>query len=172
MSQLRNKTGLTLVELVMVIVIVGILTSVSSMYIKQVIDLWSFLTFRNEVVAQGRLALTRMGREVRQVKDNSSISIADASRLEFTDVNDNVIDYRLFGGNLMRNSNILAKGVSGLIFCYYDIYNNPVCAPECGCDVSSGELSDIYRIKIKFDVASGGQSKHLEMQSFPRNITN
>ncbi len=173
---LKRKKGVTIIELIMVIVIVGVLVGASSMYIKETIDLWNFLNFRNEVVSQLRTALLRMGREIRLIKDESSITAAQVSRLDFTDVNDNTISYQLSSGNLLRYfnsttaSDILAAGVQGLYFCYYDSDNNPICSPECNCSVDSADLTNIYRIKIKMDIQSGDQSKHLESQIYPRNF--
>ena len=40
-----TSKGVTIIELIMVIIIVGILAGVSSLYIKQVIDQWRFLLF-------------------------------------------------------------------------------------------------------------------------------
>jgi hypothetical protein len=137
--------------------------------------LWRFLTFRSEVVAQGRTALIRMEREMRQVKDKNSISTASATQFQFTDINDNSINFYLSGNNLMRNSDILAVNVQSLKFCYYKNYkspnnNQPVCSPECACSVSGSDLTNIYRIVIEIQVTSGGQSNTLKSQVYPRNI--
>ena len=51
--------GVTLIELIVVMMVVGILTAASSMYIKETVDLWRFLNFRSEVVSQGRMALMK-----------------------------------------------------------------------------------------------------------------
>jgi len=166
----RKNVAVTLIELVMVIVIVGVLAGVSSMYIRETINLWRFLTFRSEVVAQGRTALIRMEREIRQVKDKNSISTASATQFQFTDINDNSINFYLSGNNLMRNSDILATNVQSLKFCYYKSDNQPVCSPECGCSVTGAGLSTIYRVVIELQITSGGQSKTLRSQVYPRNI--
>lgn len=168
MKSLRTGKGVTLIELVMMIVIVGILAGVSSMYIKETIDLWRFLTYRSEVVAQGRMALMRMGREMRQVRDKNSISTANAGRFTFIDRAGNTIDYQLSGNNLMRNTEILATGVSNLIFCYYDKNNQAACAPVCTCAVA--DTTVIYRIVIRMDISAGSETKHIESQIYPRNL--
>lgn len=154
-----NRRGVTLIELVMVITIVGVLTGVSSMYIKETIDLWRFMTFRNELVSGGRLAIMRMMREIRQIKDNTSINAAETSRLQFVDMNTNSIDYQLTSGNLMRNTDILASGVNSLTFIYYDINNNLTTTP-----------ANIKRINITLQISSGGQTKTLNVQAYPRNL--
>ncbi|TBR19605.1 type II secretion system protein [bacterium] len=170
----HDKRGFTLIELIMVIVIVGTLTGISSMYIQQIIDLWSSLSFRSEFVNEARSAISRMAREMRNMKLRTQayepITLANASALTFVDSNNNNISYSLSGTNLMRNSNILASSISSLQFCYYNSVNSAVCSPVCGCNVASADFPDIYRIGIKIDISSGGQAKHLESQVYPRNL--
>lgn len=165
MGNRQKIKAVTIIELVMVIVIVGILAGVSSMYIKETIDLWSFLTFRNEVVSGGRMALARMGREIRQIKDDLSVYTATASEFEFDDINSNRINYRLAGNNLMRNSDILVSGVNSFTFTYYNKDNQVITTPEV-----SPDQTDIYRIDITFQIQSGDQAKTLGLQIYPRNL--
>ena len=174
----RNTKGITLIELVMVIVIVGILAGVSSMYIKETIDLWRFLTFRNEVVSGGRMALARMGREIRQIKDSDSIQIAESSRLRFIalDINgdgaDDTLEFyrnatnselcRIFNDS-PAGGNILAGGITSLTFTYYDESNSPLTTPV-------SDTTQIYRINIELVIQSGTQTKTLKSQIYPRNL--
>lgn len=169
-----SKKGLTLIELIVVIIMVGILMSGLSLGIKETIDLWRFLTFRNEIASQGRIALVRMAREIRQIKtrspSNEPIIIANEGRLQFTDIDDLVIGYQLSGNSLMRNSDILADNASNLTFCYYDRDKNEICSPACSCDVPGGQLSDVEIIGVRLEVQSGGQSMTLRSQVYPRNL--
>ncbi len=175
-----NHKGVTIIEMIMVIVVVGILTGISSMYIKETVDLYGFITFRNEVAAQGRMAVLRLAREMREMKVRTQsyepIIRAQANLCEFVfkdGANDVDVTYSLSGGNLVRTvaaADILASNVTNLQFCYYDQTNNSVCAPACGCSVAAANLDTIYRIVIKLDIASGNQAKHLELQVYPRNL--
>ncbi len=175
----RAKKGVTIIELVMVIVIVGVLASVASLYIKETIDLWRFLTYRSEVVAQGRMALMRMGREIRQVRDKNSITTADLSQFRFTDRGSVDIRYWLSGNNLMREASndgytyrVLAAGVSNLVFCYFDSDSLSACAPTAACACSPvADTTVIFRIVIKMDISAGSETKHIESQVYPRNLT-
>lgn len=165
-----RRRSYTLIELIMVIVIVGTLTGVSSMYIKESIDLWKFLSFRNEVVSRARMALARMLREIRQTKDKVSIQAANQAQFQFDDINGNNITFQLTGSSLMRNSDVLADNVQSLKFCYYDINHSPACSPVCECNVSSGGLQDICLVGIQIVTASGDQTKSLSSQIFLRNF--
>lgn len=161
----KTRKGVTIIELIMAIVIVGVLTGASSMYIKEIVDLWNFLSFRNEAVSQARTALIRMEKEIRQIKDDSSVYAATGSRLRFNDVNSLSIDYQLSGTNLFRNADILAVGVNSLVFTYYDKNNSPIASPLVNPD-----RTDIYRISLGLTVRSGTQSKVLKTLIFPRNL--
>ena len=177
MEKIKNK-GVTLIELIMAITIVGILAAVSSLYIKETIDLWRFLSFRSEAVAQGRTALIRMDREIRQVKDSASIAIADLSRLRFTsldlsgDGNDDTVEFyrdaatnelrRIFN-NSPAQGDILASGVTNLLFTYYNSANSEIPVPVT-------DTTQVYRIAIEINIASGTQTKTLKAQVYPRNL--
>ena len=165
-----TSKGVTIIELIMVIIIVGILAGVSSLYIKQVIDQWRFLSFRNEAVSQVKAALFRMTREIRQIQDSASVFVADASRLQFTDINNQIINYQLSGTNVTRNADILATDIQSLKFCYYAQDNTPVCTPACGCNVASVNLTTVHHIGMEITVQSGTQSKTLKTQVYPRNL--
>ncbi|MFH0790599.1 MAG: prepilin-type N-terminal cleavage/methylation domain-containing protein [Candidatus Omnitrophota bacterium] len=164
-EQFNNRRGVTLIEMIMAIVIVGVLVGVSSMYVKETIDLWHFLNFRSEVVSQGRIAMIRMGREIRQIRDNLSVYNASAIRFRFDDINGNNIDYQLIGNNLMRNSDVLASGVSSLGFIYYNSSNAVIPVP-----LVSPTATDIYQISITLFIQSGSQTKTLRSQIHPRNL--
>lgn len=175
-SPKNSRRGVTLFEVVMVIAVVGILAGVSSLYIKETVDLWRFMTFRSEVVSQGRIALLRMAREIRQVRDNFSVYAASADRFRFSDVHetvDNKIEYQIADGQLKRilldtnnvqtADNVLATGVTVLQFEYYDMTGQqitPVLQP-----------TNIYWIKITLTLSAGTQSKTLTVMVHPRNLS-
>jgi len=165
MNRVIRKSGLTLIELVMTISIVGILVSGSMFYIKQVIDLWDFVSFRNEIVSDGRMALNRMSREIRQINNSTSVLYANITRFRFTDINNGTIDYYFSSPNLIRNNDTLASGVSNLNLTYYNLTNQPIANP-----LISPQATDIRRIKIRLNMFSGNQNKTFETQVYPRNL--
>lgn len=162
----RKKTrGLTLIEIVITTAVVGIIVAVSSMYIVEVIRLWNFMFFRNEVVSQARISLMRMTREIRQVYNQSSILSAEISRFYFNINNTTSIDYNIVGNNLMRNNDTLATGITNLTFVYY---NNT--STSGGIPTPVADTSQIYLINITLEVESGTQKKLLRAYVFPRNL--
>ena len=159
----HNAQGTTLIELIMVITIVGVLVGVSSMYIKETIDLWSFLSFRTEAVAKQRMSLMRMAREMRQIKSNATIYNATATQFRFQDMNNATIEYILNATNVMRNADILVNNVNNLTFSYYDVNNTVVAVPVVN-------LTSIRRISINMTVQSGNRTKTVATQVYPRNF--
>ncbi len=167
-----KKEGVTLIELVIVIVIVGVLTGVSALYAREIVDLWRFINFRSEIVSQGRAALMRMEREIRQIAGKGSVYAAGISQLRFHDIYGNDIQYQWLSdpdpsikGAIMRNNDILVKGVESLVFNYYDQDNNPIVSPP----VSPSDTT-IKRISVTFIMLAGDQEKTLSAQTFPRNL--
>ncbi len=120
MNIIRKQAGFTLIELLMSIVLISIImVVVSRLYVQGVT---SMLTSQNvtDATSQGRLAIERMVREIRGTRSAADISVMTASEYSFTDINGNSISYSLSGSSLMRNTEILANGISSLAFGYYD----------------------------------------------------
>jgi prepilin-type N-terminal cleavage/methylation domain-containing protein len=161
----NKKSGLTIIELVMVIAIVGIVAGLSSVYINEVIDTYRLVSFRMESVAQMRGAIDRMSREIRQIKNSTSVLAASANLFRFNCVDNTTISYNLSGTNLLRNNSMLASGIGRLNFTYYNNTGGIVAAPDVYPDVT-----DIVRIKIELEARSAAQNKNLSVQVFPRNL--
>lgn len=160
-----SQRGVTLIELVMVIAIMGILAGLSAGYINQVVATWQTVSFRMETVSQMRGALDRMSREMRQIKNSTSVLLAGASALRFNAVDNSTIVYNVSGTDLLRNNTVLATGVTRLNFTYYNatggLLANPAVSPD---------PTDIRRIAVALEVRSSGQNKSLTVQVFPRNL--
>jgi type II secretory pathway pseudopilin PulG len=163
LSRLNSRSGVTLIELTMLIVVVGILAASMSLYVKETIDLWNFVTFRNEVASQGRTALMRILRDIRHA---STISTADTSALAFTDIDGNSISYTLNGTNLERGSQILASNVTQFTLAYYDSSN----AQLTTLPLSSSDRGAVYRITVQLRIVYGGEGLTLNGEAYLRNF--
>jgi len=171
---MRRKT-VTLVELVVVTVLVGVLSLGFSWYLMNAIDMWQFVSFRSEIVSQAKFALAQMSRNIRHATAGS-IEDAKHKKLTFSMLNGSgspirvQYKYNSTNGRLLYkldnnndgtwdSSNILLSGVSNLRFDYFDSKGNSTTTP-----------SDVYLVNIDISVAKGSQSATLSSRVFPRNF--
>ena len=115
-----RQIGFTLVELIVVTVVLGIVASMGAMVVRD--GMLGYLRGREITSAdwQGRLALERITRELRNVAAPGSASIDAAScgssGFSFVDITANQISYTLASSTLSRNGQPLADNVTGLRF--------------------------------------------------------
>ena len=115
-----RQIGFTLVELIVVTVVLGIVASMGAMVMRD--GMLGYLRGREITSAdwQGRLALERITRELRNVAAPGSANIDPAScgspGFSFVDVTASQINYSLPSSTLLRNGQALADNVTGLRF--------------------------------------------------------
>ena len=147
----------------MVIVILAIIVVASVPFITTVLDAWVFSKTERDMVFGSRLALNRMVREIRQIKNSTDyITTWSAAEFNFTDMNDNVIDYRQSNILLLRNANELASVLTnpgGLNFAYLDSsgFNTTV-------------KTNIRMVRIRLNLTLGENNMLIESLAKFRNI--
>ncbi len=176
-----SLTGFTLIEFIVVISIVGILSAGFSSYIIKTIDLWKFWSFRNEIVNQTRVALIRMGRDIRQIKKRTpadqTIEEAAAASLQFRKVvDDSEIKMKYSYNSSLKElfytvdtdgdddltyeaAYPLLSEIKNFSFTYYDRSGNV-----------TTDASQVYLVKINVEVEKEDQSLALHYELFPRNL--
>lgn len=154
----------TIFELVMVIVLVGIIFSVTAPLMIEVGRSWQIAYRRNNMSEDAMVALDRIAREIRQIKDTASVLVATGSAFQFIDVNSNNITFNLSGNYLMRNSDQLAGNVTVLTFTYYDFAGALIPVPVLS------PATDIRSVVIGLTFSLGGTSLNLESGVFPRRL--
>jgi len=162
-----KSNGVTLIELVVVIAIAGILAYASSAYIKQVVDLWRILNFTGETVTQGKDAVGRMVREIREVNNETCVYIANNAEFRFLNTTGSSIDFYMSNNTLMRNNDKLAGNINNLTFTYFNetssVINSPIVSPQ---------KTDIRRVVITVGVRDGEFGRTITEQAVPRNLAN
>ena len=176
--------GVTLIEIILVVVTIGVLAGGFSWYFARNIDLWNLVTFRSEIVSQARLGVVQMVRNIRQIKtsnpDEETIEEADIQTLQFiilSSDNSNVrMRYRFLGNSIFydldsdfdgtfEESNILVRGVDAFRFRYYDIDGEEfVTLP-----LSSEEREGVALVRIELNLQQGDQRIGFNQEVFLRN---
>jgi prepilin-type N-terminal cleavage/methylation domain-containing protein len=130
MSNVKQHTrsrnaGFTLIEIIIVIVIVGVISTIAALIILEGAKAFSIEDRRSNVHYQARLAVERMAREIRLIRSRTGtdIPVMAANDLSYTDVSGNQMRYQLVGNAIQHSQNAtvqpLATNVTALAFTYF-----------------------------------------------------
>ena len=163
MPKLKKHAGFTLLELVMVILILGIIASMSFQLLFQSIS--GYFTSVNTTDAnwQGQTAIQTMSRIIRAIRSPNDIQVATSSQLTFVNMNGNTISYALTGNSIVQtrnnNNQVLADGISNLTFSYFDKNG-----------ATTATLANIAYIKITINVTQKNTNFYITTAVFPSNF--
>ncbi len=161
-SSILRQRGFSLVELIVVIVVLGIVASMGAIVVRD--GMLGYLRGREITGAdwQGRLALERITRELRDVAapnfSNIAATACDATTFTFSDVTSTPISYTQNTTTLLRNGQPLADNlaVNGLRFyCLqsdgqtYTTTPSAVYYVTVSMIVSTANTSATYRATVK-----------------------
>lgn len=160
----KKKTagfGFTLIEFIISVAILGIIFAISARLLLEIADGWRLAGSRNEISETAKVAMGRMTREIRMVKDRTSVLTASGSVFQFIDANSNNIQFNVSSGRLLRTengaANALADNVSSLSFTYYNSLDAAIPAPAV-----SPSSTDIRRIVVDITFSAGGAQLSFE----------
>lgn len=176
---MRNERGVTLIEMILSIVLIGIIGIVAAQAFLYSTN--SVLTANSvrEAMQVDRLAMDRMVREIRNVRDNKCVQTATATDFKFVDGQNNTVEFSWAGAGapLLRNTtDTLVDNMSSLAFTYYDNANPPlnitaspptVCATPCAAACA---VTNIWSININLTTQSGTQTVQIRSQVHPRGF--
>lgn len=159
-----SEKGFTIVELVLVIGLMALLTTVLAPFVETGFKNYDKVASRRAVLSEARLAFDRIVKEVRLIESSSDVIDANSSSsFEFEYPNGTSITYSLSGTDLLRNSDVLAENVSSLSFDYLDASGS-----------STTTEADVRRVEISmtFDAEGDHGDLTLRTQVFLRNTGN
>lgn len=157
----RHQRGFTLVELVAVIVVLGIVASMGAIVMRD--GMLGYLRGQEITRAdwQGRLALERITRELRDVAapNYSNIASCGTTAFAFSDITATAINYTQSGNTLLRNGLPLASNVSGLRF--YCLQSDVQ---------ATTTLANVYYVTVSMVVSTANTSATYRDTVKPRNF--
>ena len=163
-KNLFKRRGFTLVELVLSIALVGVLAGVLGVALFQGVKGFDLVSSRKSTLAQARLAMERMVREIRLIQQSSDVvNVSSTTQFNFEYPHGTSIQYALSGGNLMRNTDVLARNVNALAFTYLD-----------GAGVATATAAQVrsVRIQLTLNAPNSHGTLTLRTQIFLRNTGN
>jgi hypothetical protein len=108
---------------------------------------------------QARLSVERMRRDIRRMGDRAEIGAFTASILSFDDSSGTTIGYVHAAGNLTRNGDLLARGVTAFAFTYWKSDGTLAVTP-----------ADLHLVEVDMTVEVSGQPCRLAATIFPRGF--
>lgn len=172
-----NQKGVTLIELMLSIVLIGIIAYVVSDAF--VYSSRSVLTANSvrDAAQTGRLAIDRMVREIRNVQNNRCVQTATGQTFRFVDGDNNNITYSWNGvagqpltRTLNGTPNTMLDQVNNLVFTYYKndatVVGAPVTCAATPCSPACAP-TDLWSVNIDLTTQSGGETVRLRSQVHP-----
>ncbi len=159
--------GVTLVEMVVVIILLGIVFAIGSMLVSNAFR--SYFAGRDITDAewQGRIAVERMTRELRAVRAPADLTIAPDNEITFNDTAGNTVRFYINGTTLTRseggttNAQPLADKINSLNFYYLR---------KDGETAETSTASNVYYISVKLRVMDDNYDETLRATVRPRHF--
>lgn len=152
-----SSAGFTMVEMIIVIVVVGVIFAIGALVLGRAFESYDLTRKTTDVDWQGRVAMERMVRELRQIRSATAtdlaISATSTDPIYFNDADGNPVCFVLSAGSLRRgedgppglggcttNLQPLADNVTSLNFNYYD-------------NVGAATTTAVYYITVRLAVS-------------------
>ena len=163
--------GFTLPELLIVIVIASVAALAFSAMFLEAVKTYQFMDAEKGMLEDARYAEERVTRELKRVKNNTSIATATSTTLTFTDRSNATVSFSwsgVSGADLLYtksgSSQVLAKGVDSLAFQYWK-QNGTAATP-----VVSPSATDIWRVTVYMRLIKGSQTVASFGSAFVRSL--
>ena len=158
-----SERGITLLELVLVMVIVAMLAGLMSSMMLYEINTYTRITSRTERLQNAQRVLHLIARETRQIMAPDSIFYASADSFRFDILADIPISFNFMNNQILRNGRPMAKSVDSFIFAYFDDSGDPMANPVAN-------LADIRTILLNLRTSINGRPFTVRVKVTPRNF--
>jgi len=162
--------GFTLIEMIAVIVVTGAIFALGGIMLGRSFESYKLSREVSDVGWQGRIALERMARDLREIRSHTATDITtwSSSAIDFYNTAGNRVRFYQSGSQVLYSadggatSQPLAdnlKTPNGLFFDYY------------GSDgASAAAVTDIYYITVRLNIQNGGIDETYRMTIKPRRF--
>lgn len=156
----KKARGFSLIELIVVITTLSLIAAIGSQIFGAGLD--SYYEGKDIIDAdwQGRVAMTRINRELHEIRSAADITITPGTEIQFINRNDTLVRFWLNGTTLMRNSQPLADGITGLNFSYL----------QADGKTAATLATEVYYVVMNFSVIKNGVNFPLRVVIHPRTI--
>lgn len=166
----RHLGGFTLLETLIVLSVLVIIALVLTPVFREGIDAWVLSISTTDIIAEGRLAMRRMTKELKRVDTITAISqtsvgftvpgSSDTIVFSWDDSNNTL--YREIP--VIAQSNILARNISAFNFTYLGRDSSTEVDP------TTGNPADVWEIRLDFTVTKDSHYLRFGSTVSPRNI--
>ena len=162
--------GFTLIEMIAVIVVTGAIFALGGIMLGHSFESYKLSREVSDVGWQGRLAMERMVRELREIRSHAATDITtwSAGTIDFYNTAGNRVRFYQSGTQVLRSadggviSQPLADNLSatnGLLFDYYD-----------SSGAVAAAVTDIYYITVRLHIQEGGIDETYRVTVKPRRV--
>ena len=163
--EIKSESGMTLIELIVVMVLISILAGFISKIIFYEINVYEMIADRKDELQSSRYAFHVMTRDIRQMLNPESIFHASGDSLTFDDIDTTTISYKYQNGEIHRSGDLLVNGVSDFHFYYFDDAGNPLDDPVV-------DPTEIRVIELNLSNTVHSQVINSKIKVTPRNFLN
>jgi type II secretory pathway pseudopilin PulG len=164
-----RRDGITLIEMVLGMVLIGIVALVVANALSTGITGFFVVDNRKEALDQGRLAMDRMAKEIRNVRNSTSVTTGNSTQFCFTDTESTQINYSYSGTDIKRDTGNCTAGSGATLSASIASFSFAYIQAN-GTEVST--FSSVTTKKIKIITAStvSGETVTLQTEVWPRNL--
>ncbi len=155
--------GFSMVELVVTVAVSAIVAGMMARLLSAGVDTYKYVTHRKDALYDGRIAVQRMAREIRQIASSDSILFAEQDSLRFYKQGGESISLALNGTTIDLNGQPLIESIRNFQFQYYSDKGKLLQTPVFN-------RSRIWKIGFKFTIEIKQQSMSFSHEIKPRNF--
>jgi prepilin-type N-terminal cleavage/methylation domain-containing protein len=161
----RRESGMTMIELVIAMVIIGLISVTLIPFFKVSLDSYLKTRLGKNTLQSSRIAFNRMVSELKQIPDPLNVWYGSSTQIQFYIPSNGLLSttYQLDGGNLERENVKLAESVKSFTLRYYRSNGTQMSVPFAFS-------SDVWRIEVDMSVGDNSYQLNLKEQISPRNF--